>query len=300
MQKIGSWMRFRPTLRGSLNDTTVYEHDSIYAEARSIALDVLRSSGSRRYKPDSSLKRSARAVAKLRDKKSLQPSHLLAALVLQAPGAARAQREMDAHRGGYKNRQARLFELIDFNDTFVDTVLAIDDETRVTFVERLKAEIDFMCEYLHVDSFNTKQYEAIVHGLSREIAVFTGVKKLGYLARMTSRVQDAKGVDMIVTDPDTKKSLGIDIKTRSAYHFRLINLKRQNRINEEQRLACELAGFCTIVRKNTQGTSETLLFRIATADLGKITHFRFENLEPLRDHLARAFHDHGKYVIGSD
>src|SRR5690606_30984045 len=101
--------------------------------ARGVVLESLREVKSHRYKPDHPLQRSSRAAAKLRARSIHDKVHLLALLILQAPGAARAQREMDGHRGGYKNRQARLYELIDFNDTFVDTVLSLNEEERQTF-----------------------------------------------------------------------------------------------------------------------------------------------------------------------
>lgn len=299
MQKIGSWRRFQPRLRGRLNDATIYEAQSVYAQARHLAIETLQAVTSRRYRPDDPIKRSVRASAKLRDKRADDSASRLALLILQAPSAVRAQREMDKHRGGYKNRQARLFELIDFNDTFVETVLSLSPKDKTTFVDRLKMEIDFMCDHLGTPTLSDKQYEAIVHGLSREIAVFEGARKLGYIARMTSRVQDAKGVDMVLTDPETKKSLGIDIKTRSAYHFRLINLQRQKRIDEARRLECELAGFCTVTSKH-RGASETLLFRIATDDLGPIENFAFRDVAALGAHLANAFSHHGKYLVGTD
>ena len=70
----------------------------------------------------------------------------LTLLILRAPGAARAQHQMDKHPHGYRNQQARLFELIDFNDAFVSTVLALSDDQRRGFIEAVKREIDAFCE----------------------------------------------------------------------------------------------------------------------------------------------------------
>lgn len=298
MQTVGQWKRFRPQLRGKLDDVTIYEPDSIYAAARSIALETLKEANSARHKPDHPLQRATRAVTKLRERDVHDKFHLLALLILQAPGAARAQREMDSRHGGYKNRQARLYELIDFNDTFVETVLRLTDDEQRAFPERLKQEIDFMCGHLGVKSLTDKQYEAIVHGLSREIAVFREAKRLGYQARMTSRSQDAMGIDMIITDPETKKSIGIDVKTRSSFHWRLVDLQRQNRLTEDKRLECELAGFCTMRNGEGERAVDTVLFRAATDYLGPILHFRFVDPEPVGRLLADAIKHHGRYIVG--
>ncbi len=298
MQRVGTWKRFRPKLRGQLSDATVYESqdDSIYAAARRLALEAVGQAKSGRYKPDSALKRCARAVARLRDRHVEDSEHLLALLILQAPGAVRAQREMDRHRGGYKNRQARLFELIDFNDTFVDTVLSLSETERTTFTDRLKAEIDYFCNYMHVPTLSDKQYEAIAHGLSREIALFIEAKRLGYQARMTSRSQDAMGIDMIITDPATKKSIGIDVKTHSAFHWRMVDLQRRNRLSEEERLQCELAGFCGITNGKGDRAVNTVLFRVATDRLGPIHHYRFVDSDPVAQLLRQALKYHGTYL----
>lgn len=299
MQTMGTykkWKRFRPKLRGRLSDQTVYEPDSVYAEARMIALRAVGATKSGRYKPDTALKRCARAVASLKNHHPEDTAHLMALLILQTPAAVRAQREMDRHRGGYKNRQARLFELIDFNDTFVDTVLTLEVPELRTFTDRLKSELDYFCQYMNVASLSDKQYEAIAHGLSREIALYIEAKKLGYHARMTSRSQDAMGVDMVITDPTTKRSIGVDVKTHSAYHWRLIDLQRRNRLSEEERLQCELAGFCGVTNGKGERAIDTVLFRIATDRLGPIHHYRFVESEPVAELLVGALKYHGKYL----
>lgn len=290
------WRRFRPRLTGRLSDPVLYQPESLYGEARQVVTSALHATRNK-VRRDDSYKHTARAAKLLREHDNRQPAHLLALLILQSPVAAKAQNEMDKKRGGYKNHQARLFELIDFNDAFVSTVMALPEAELAGFNIGLQAELIEFGRRMRVPSFTAKQFEAITHGLSREIAVFRGAKKLGYLTRMTSRVQDARGVDMIITDPETKKSLGVDIKTRSSFHFRLLNLQRQRRIDEEQRLACELAGFCTINYQTAHEKSETVLLRIATRELGPIEDFDFIDLAPLAQHLANAFKHHGKYLI---
>src|ERR1035437_7681749 len=64
----------------------------------------------------------------------------LRALILQAPGAAMAQVQMDHHKHSFHNREARLYELIDFNDAYVSTVLAMPNDHLNTFNEELKKD----------------------------------------------------------------------------------------------------------------------------------------------------------------
>ena len=297
MQTVGKWKRFRPRMRGKLDDKTVYEQDSIYLRSRQIVDDAMRKVRTRHIRPNSPLKKSSRAAVNHRARMLHTLEDNLALLILQAPQTVRAQREMDSRRGGYKNRQARLFELIDFNDSFVETVLLLPDEELEDFPERLKAEIDRFCTQLKVPTFTDQQYDAIVHGLSREIAVFHEAKKLGYVARMTSRAQDAMGVDIIITNPATKKSIGIDVKTQSSFHWRLVDLVRQNRIDEERRLECELAGFCTIRNGSGDRAVDTVLFRVATKKLGEIRNFRFVDSGPIAELLSNAMAHHGRYIV---
>lgn len=290
-----TWHRYRPRvrLRGPLDDKTVYEYGTLYAKAREIMDMALREADGR----GGALKRNKRAVDYLKQHLTRQPEFLLASLILQAPAAAEAQRQMDRHRGGYKNRHDRLFELIDYNDTFVDTVLALDRESLKTFTDRLRTEIDHYCKRCGVESFDDKQYDAIVHGLSREIAVYRGAEELGYQVRMTSRVQDSMGIDMIITDPTSKKSLNIDVKTHSAFHFRLLELEQQHRIDEQKRLDCELSGYCMIRNGNNQHTVRTMLLRIATDRLGPIHHYEFVDKTEFALLLQRAMNQNGHYVF---
>lgn len=298
MVRLGRWQRFRPReRRGALDDVTVYEQNTVYAKARSIIAEAMHEA--RSLKPNRSLKRIIRAakIVKQRSEQNQLPEYFLASLILQAPNAVKAQREMDRHHGGYNNRQARLYELIDFNDTFVDTVLSLPETELADFTNRFWHELDVFCTNQRVDNFSVKQFDAIVHGLSREIAVYRGAKKEGFLARMTGRSQDAMGVDMIITDPQTKKSIGIDIKTRSAFRWRLVELQRRRRLDEEKRLECELAGFCTMRNGKGSNSVDTVLFRVDTGRLGKITNYAFEDTAPLGVAIADALENHGLYVV---
>ncbi len=291
------WQRFRPKTRGALADKTVYEPESLYAKARAVVDEAMRAARTGPQGRRDGVKRATRAARLLKERDSHDSVQLLARLILQSPGAAQAQREMDSRHGGYKNRQARVFELIDFNDTFVDTVFSLHDHDLVVFPQRLQEEIERFCTYLHVPGFTEQQFEAITHGLSREIAVYRALKRAGYIVHMTSRAQDAMGIDMVITDPDTKRSVNIDVKTHSSFHFRLIDLERQARISEERRLECELAGFCAIRNGHGEQAVETVLLRVATDRLGEIRNFDFVAIEPLLQLVGEALAHDGKYAI---
>jgi len=217
----------------------------------------------------------------------------IALCVLQSPRAARAQVQMDKHHGGYKERKARLYELIDFNDAFVSSVLALPEEYLAEFNERLFTEMARFCKKLRVNSFNEAQFEAINHGLSREIAVYRGAIAEGLGAQMTNRVQDAKGVDMIITDPHTHRSINIDCKTSSSFHFRLVDRHRQGRMDEQDKVRCEAQGYCTTTNGKHEYAVEVVLVRIDTELLGKIHDFTFTDTSRLGMLLRSALEDHG-------
>lgn len=295
-----AWRRFLPPkklwrAKGKLNDPTMGEPTGMYAEARLLADDLLRQVRSK--KRDTIYKQAADAVKILRAFSHPDSVQLLALLILQAPQAARAQDDMDRHRGGYSNRQARVYELIDFNDTFVSLVLSVPAEEHEVLADRIWNEITNFCEKYHAMSFREEQFDAIVHGLSREIAVYQGARAEGLHARMTSRVQDARGIDMIITDPMTRRSIEVDCKTKSSFHFRLLHLEQKRRIDEEYRMRCELAGFCPIAGGPRSEQSHTILLRIATDELGPIHDFSFEDTRPLGERLRVAIAEHGKIIV---
>src|SRR6478672_12632759 len=59
-----------------------------------------------------------------RENRHDEAERLRTQLLAQTPTAVFAQAQMDSHKHGYHNREKRLYELIDFNDTFVSYVLA--------------------------------------------------------------------------------------------------------------------------------------------------------------------------------
>lgn len=289
------WRVFRPKKVGRLQDKTFFETDSIYAKARVVVDTTLTEARSTSGENRFSEKNILFAVKKLQQKNPQDVVYLLAKIILMTPNSAKAQTEMDAHRGGYRNRKARLFELIDFNDVFVDLVLRLDKGIRQDFEDRLYEEMQVFCEKVNLSCFTREQYDSIAHGLSREIAVYLGARKLGYIAHMSSRDQDAYGVDMVVTDPTSKKSIKIDVKTRSAFHFRLKNLSRRQKISEEKRMYCELSGYCKIIAGHKQDPVEAILLRVATIYMGEIKAFEFTDIVSLGSLLRSAINDYGRY-----
>lgn len=215
------------------------------------------------------------------------PVTQLALLILQAPRAARAQQDMDKHPHGYHNRTERLYELIDFNDTYIDAVLSVPEYELSTFDDHAKRVTDIFCKRLRTRCFSNEQWEAITHGLSREVAVYRGAIKEGLLARMTSRVQDAKGVDMVITDPANKRTMNVDIKTGSAYHYRLKDLEREGRITSEEFKHADESGYCPVINGHGAESVEVVLLRIDHDVLGNIVDFEFENSHLLGGELRK-------------
>lgn len=288
------WRRFRPQHQGDLSDTTSFEPGSLYAKARVIIDESLQKTRDGRG-TRGQMKRVNEAARLLAERNIEQPEYVLAQLILLTPGAASAQQQMDRHRGGYADYRARLFELIDFNDTFDRLALLLPDNEIEHFIERLYDEMVVFGSRMHLPVLSEKQYEAITHGLSREIALYHGVRSLGYNVRMTSRLQDAMGVDMVITDPDTKRSINIDCKTSSSFHFRLIELKKAHRLNEGQRLRCELTGVCKVTNGSGARGVETVLLRLDIDELGKLNTFNFRNLDLLREQITFALDTYGFY-----
>ena len=296
-----AWKRFMPRKqywrRGKLGDPTAGEPAGLYAEARALAEEALRLARSK--KRNTIYKQAAEAAKILHAAPRPRPSQLLALLMVRSPQAARAQDDMDKHRGGWNNRKARVYELIDFNDTFVSLVLALPPSEHATLADRAWNELVYFSQKYNAMRFEEAQFEAIVHGLSREIAVYQGAMAEGLQARMTSRVQDARGIDMVITDPATQRSIEVDCKTSSSFHFRLLHLEQKRRINEAYRMRCQLSGFCPIAGGSRTHQSHSLLLRISTDELGPIRHFAFEDTQRLGERLRKALAEHGRVIVSS-
>lgn len=206
-------------------------------------------------------------------------------LVLQTPRAAIAQATMDSHPRGYRDREKRLYELIDFNDTFVTAVLAQPQEQLASFVSRMQHAMKNFCTSQRTVMFSDEQLDAIVRGLSREIAVYLGAKREGLSVRMTSRTVDAFGIDMIITDRRTNAQLNVDCKAPSAFRRRLEDLEKEGRITTEQLLQADRNDYVTIMNDYHGKMIPVTILCVRSERLGKLVDFRFANTKPLGELL---------------
>ncbi len=212
---------------------------------------------------------------------------LEALVVLQAPRAALAQDEMDAHKHGYHDRNKRLFELIDFNDSFVDAVLAQPPDKLPHFAQHIKHQMLTFSKHYKLPSFSDEQYEAIVRGLSREIAVFLGAQLEGYEVHMTSRAADAFGVDMVVFDPESGKTVNIDCKTPSAFRHRLGELVHEGRISEDDFYTADENDFVTVTNHHDNREIRVTTMCIRPEHLGEIVDFQFVDTNKLGELIRK-------------
>lgn len=196
---------------------------------------------------------------------------------------------MDNHPHGYHDREKRLYELIDFNDTFVSAVLAQPPARLTDFNERMKAAMTNFCKAQKTIMFSDEQFDAIVKGLSREIAVYLGAGREGYVVEMTSRTEDAFGIDMIITDPRTRETLNIDCKTPSAFRYRLEELEKEGRITTDQLLRADEDDFITVVNHHAHENVPVTIFCVRQERLGDIVNFRFLDTRPLGETLRSIF-----------
>lgn len=203
-------------------------------------------------------------------------------LLLQTPRAALAQIQMDSHKHGYHNREKRLYELIEFNDTFVNYVLATPHEQLPGLAEQLQKDMAEFCKKLRTPMFTDEQFDAIVRGLSREIAVYRTAKYHKFDVHMTSRSDDAFGIDMVITQPGSGKQLNIDCKTPAAFRHRLEDLVHHGRISEDDLLRGDAQGYLTHIHKRGDERVPVTLFCILPDRLGEISDFTFDEPEKLR------------------
>jgi hypothetical protein len=236
-----------------------------------------------------------RAIAFQKQAANREPTaaNLLALLILQAPRTARAQAQMDKHPHGYQNRKDRLYELIDFNDSYVSTVLALPESALAGFNEKLKATLDAFCKQADSRAFTDEQFEAITHGLSREIAVYRGALQQGLKVYMTSRASDAFGIDMQIEEPVSERYINVDVKTRSAFHFRLQELVSEGRMAPHEQTEADSKGYWEVTNRRGDLHVRIILLRIDHQELGDITNFTFANTDELGLLLRQIIHERG-------
>ena len=218
----------------------------------------------------------------------------LLALTLRAPRAAQAQLQMDHDHHHYHNRDGRVMELIDFNDSYVATVLAMPDDHIHEFNNELKTLLDWFCKRVGAWAFSEEQFEAITHGLSREIAVYNAVRRNGFDAQMTNRVEDAFGIDIHIADLANDRHINVDIKTNSAFHYRLIELLREGRLDQSDIDLAERRGYTAVMNGHNDEKKRVLIWRIDHNTLGNIVDFSFEHTDKLIEELKQMLYEYGE------
>lgn len=266
-------------------------HDTLAHTARSRLERLLREVyGARAHRVDSATLEPALQEQAARAAASDDPVDWFVLLILRAPIAARAQRTMDRRRVDRLDKQARLYELIDFNDAFISTVLSMSPAERNGFIEAARHEMARFCMQMGVRMFSDEQFEAITRGLTREVAIYLGAQREGFRADMTPRAQDALGVDVIITDPVNGQRLNVDVKTSSSFHYRLKDLVREGRISQDEAVTAEYDGYIQELNGRGEETVLVTIFRVDPNEMGDIDGF-FEFLDPslLGDRLRQIF-----------
>ena len=217
----------------------------------------------------------------------------LVALLSQAPRAVLAQLQMDQYPHGYRNKQERLFELIDFNDTLIGTILAMNSDDRRQFRTRVKQAADRVCQRVGAPCFTNEQWDAIIRGLTREVAVYTAAKESGFHAWLTDRAHDALGIDLQVQDPEDGRYINIDVKTPSSFRHRMEQLVKENRLTERELLIGDERQY--IIEKNGHGKDkvDVIVLCILPDAFGDLVDWKFVNSEPMRHKLNQLIRDHG-------
>lgn len=217
----------------------------------------------------------------------------LIALLAQAPRTVLAQLQMDKNPRGYRDKQKRLYELIDFNDTFDSVILILSDSDRRRFTTTAKQTLDRTCKRAGVPAFSNDQWSAIVRGLSREIAIYLAAQENGFEVVMAPRSQDAIGIDIQVKDPGSGRYVNLDVKAPQSFRRRLEQLLIEGRINEKELLAADDRGYA--VTTNGKGVNKTQVVTLSTLPerLGEISNFVFEDTAVIREVLVRLIDQHG-------
>lgn len=217
----------------------------------------------------------------------------LVALLSQVPRAVLAQLQMDKYPHGYRNKHERLYELIDFNDTLISTILTMDTEHRNQFRERVKQAADRVSKRVGAPCFTNEQWDSIIRGLTREVAVYCAAKESGFNAWLTDRVHDALGIDLQVQDPEDGRYINIDVKTPSSFRHRMEQLVHERRLTENELMIGDQQNY--IIENNGHGKHkvEVIVLCILPDMFGDLVDWRFVNSEPMRHKLNRLIRDHG-------
>lgn len=217
----------------------------------------------------------------------------LSSIIAQAPRASLAQIQMDKYPRGYHDKQARLLELIDFNDAIDGTILSLSPEQRRVFPERLKQAADRMCRRVGAPCFSNEQWDAIMRGLAREIAVYLAAKNSGFYAYMTSRTQDALGIDIQVQDPQSKRYINIDIKSPSSFRHRLEQLVKEDRLTERELLIADEKSYANVINGHGVQRVKVILLSTLPDMFGPVEDFEFVDQSAMREMLSFLIQNYG-------
>lgn len=217
----------------------------------------------------------------------------LTSLLSQAPRASLAQLQMDSYPHGYHNKRERLFELIDFNDTLVSTILLLSDSHRREFSDRVKQAADRVCKLVGAPTFSDEQWTAIIRGLTREVAVYSAARAGGFNAWLTDRVHDALGIDIQVQDPEDGRYINVDVKTPSSFRRRMEQLVKENRLTEQDIEIGDTRSY--IIEHNGHGENkvQVIVLCILPDLFGDLADWRFVDSEPMHKKLNQLIRDHG-------
>lgn len=285
------WRRFRPvtltTPRASLR-SQLKAADSVVARAEVVAEQAAQKNPVLE-----------RAVDLLRSQLMIAPTpeRTVALALLLTPQASRAQFMMDAHKHTFYNRKERLLELIDFNDAFVSAIIACSDQLE-KFSDQFRDAQKRFCKRHKTPVFTDGQWHAIEHGLSREAAVYFAAQHAGFDVVMTSRTDDAFGIDMQVRDRAQHAYVNIDCKTHSSFFFRLKQLVREKRLSERDALRAQELGFCATENCRDNHCVRVVLVRIDHTILGDIVAFRFVDDTKIVAELRKILRVYGMHDAG--
>lgn len=221
------------------------------------------------------------------------PLHGMIALLAQAPRASLAQIQMDKFPHGYRNKQERLYELIDFNDTLVSTVLLLNDDKKKVFADRAKQASDRICKRVGAPCFSDEQWTAIIRGLTREIAVYLAATENGLRAWLTDRVYDAMGIDIQVQDPENDRYINIDVKTPSSFRRRMEQLVREGRLTEAELMKGDERSYIIEFNGGKNRHIPIIVLCILPDLFGDLADWRFVDSIPMAQRLNYLIREHG-------
>ena len=97
------------------------------------------------------------------------------------------------------------------------------------------------------------------------------------------------GVDMVITDPLSSKSLNVDCKTPSAYHYRIQDLVQQGRMSERAAILADQLGYAHELNGHGAEEVAVTLLRVDPNEMGDMKGFVFTQPQLLGERLRTVF-----------